>query len=277
MFLRPFILVLFSSTLSLLFAFIPLNRFTHVSQRLMKKCETFPLSTYFIIKHESPFTSWMVLDDSEKMLEAASRLRREAEEMEESMREKQYSSKRFSTDDNSVARLETLAPSFCTSLNDSSWTISYRFASDAVSKGKDDDNVKVTYYSGKLNIQLTGDGYTHIIEDNDGITNPSSQIEFKKIWGWDEEISKEDDHVYLIFSADVMFTKSDPNYTSKPTRYYFQAKVNKDLNSGEISLVDGTVTLKKDVEPPGGNWGVFNGGGILAQFRYCGDFLMKPL
>ena len=50
-----------------------------------------------------------------------------------------------------------------------------------------------------------------------------------------------------------------------------------DSKTGEITLIDGTVTLKRDVEPPGGFWGIFNGGGILAQFRYCGEFLIKPV
>ena len=193
--------------------------------------------------------------------------------MEESMR-----GKRNAPNPGSHSSLKTSSstspPAIYTSLEDSSWTISYRFASDAISTDDDkDEDVKVIYYSGKLNIQLTDDGYTNMLEKDDD----SSKIKFIKTWGWDEENSKEDDLDYLLLSADVMLPESDPNHSKTPTRYYFQTQVNRDSRSGEISLIDGTVTLKKDVEPPGGFWGVFNGGGILAQFRYCGEFLMKPL
>ena len=69
----------------------------------------------------------------------------------------------------------------------------------------------------------------------------------------------------------------NPNFSKKPIRFYFQTRIEKDRRSGEIFLDDGTVTLKKDIEPPGGFWGIFNAGGILAQFRYCGEFIMKPV
>mmetsp|Transcript_13038 Transcript_13038/g.16501 ORF Transcript_13038/g.16501 Transcript_13038/m.16501 type:complete len:114 (+) Transcript_13038:245-586(+) len=105
------------------------------------------------------------------------------------------------------------------------------------------------------------------------------------MWGWDEEVSRENDKkTYLSFSADVILPPTDINYdTSKPnepSRFYFNAEVNTDSKTGEISLIDGTVTVKRDVASPAGGggrfWGIFNAGGILAQFRYCGEFLMKP-
>ena len=104
---------------------------------------------------------------------------------------------------------------------------------------------------------------------------------FQKFWGWDEETSNEDELQYILFSADVDLPSSDPNYDEKKKqnnsiRFYFQCEVNRDSRTGEITMRDGTVTLKKDIKPPGGFWGVFNGGGILAQFRYCGECLMKP-
>jgi len=218
-----------------------------------------------------PITARMASGDADDMLQTASRLRKEAEELEQSVRGK-------GTGDVSIKKStakESIPVKSYTSLQDSSWTISYRFASDAVSKD-DDADVKVTYYSGKVKIQLTDDGYTNILNEDDSPPS-SSGLTFNKFWGWDEETSNEDDLQYVLFSADVLLPKSDPNYEKKPTRFYFQAKVDTDSSrSGEISCSDGTVTLKKDVEPPGGFWGVFNGGGILAQFRYCGEFLMKP-
>ncbi len=231
---------------------------------------------------QSLLISRMASDDSEDLLEAASRLRKEAEAMEESMkgrRKVDYS--------NAEVKTSLPPPAVYTSLGESSWIISYRFASDAVSKDDDDDDnaevndVKNTFYSGKLKIQLTNDGYTNMLEDKDGGDSQSGvsskKIRFTKIWGWDEEQSKEDELDYLLFSADVIIPESDPKFENKPIRFYFQTQINRDSKTGEISLSDGTVTLKKDIKPPGGFWGVFNGGGILAQFRYCGEFLMKPL
>ena len=218
----------------------------------------------------------MATDDSDELLETALRLRKEAEAMEESIRGQKVVS---SNDGNNEGGPKSSAASVKTynTLQDSVWRISYRFASDAVlkeSNGKEeDDDVKVTYYSGKVDIQLTDDGYTNVMEEH----NTSKSIKFEKFWGWDEENSKEDELDYVLFSADVMLPKDDPNYTKQPIRFYFQTQVLRDSRSGEISLKDGTVTLKKDVEPPGGFWGIFNGGGILAQFRYCGEFLMKPI
>lgn len=276
---RILTLLLFASKLTSLFAFVPHARPCSIKNAwkvasLAKRCASVrSTNAYTSIKDESALMTRMSLDDSDELLETASRLRKEAEVMEESMR-----GKRNAPNPGSHSSLKTSSstspPAIYTSLEDSSWTISYRFASDAISTDDDkDEDVKVIYYSGKLNIQLTDDGYTNMLEKDDD----SSKIKFIKTWGWDEENSKEDDLDYLLLSADVMLPESDPNHSKTPTRYYFQTQVNRDSRSGEISLIDGTVTLKKDVEPPGGFWGVFNGGGILAQFRYCGEFLMKPL
>jgi len=212
-------------------------------------------------------------DETDNLLEKASRLRKEAELLEITMQgTREVAKEKRATEEQGKAKKT------CTSFKNSTWLISYRFASDAVKQDDDDDDdeeVKLIYYSGKVEIKLTEDGYTNVHSDNSK-EGSSSGVRFEKFWGWDEETSQEDDLQYVLFSADVLLPEADPNNEKKPIRYYFQAQVDTDAKSNEITLSGGTVTLKKDIKPPGGFWGVFNGGGILAQFRYCGEFLMKP-
>jgi hypothetical protein len=206
--------------------------------------------------------------DVDVLKEKASRLRKEADELEQKMRNKRNL--------NSLYKQESNAPKeekSCNDIRGSSWIMSYRFASDAIPRDKD---TKIEYYNGKIKIELTPDGYTNLIECIEPNEDNAKRLQFKKFWGWDEEISSEDSLKYVLFSADVQLPKSDPNYTEKPIRFYFQARADTDETSGNITLNDATVTLKKDIEPPAGFWGFFSGQGILAQFRYCGDFLMKP-
>ncbi len=210
-------------------------------------------------------------NDVEDLLKKASLLRKEADELKAALPDRAPDDGK--TEENQIKQNKTY-----TSLQDSSWVLSYRFSSDAISRdGDDDENVtkNPTFYSGVVKIQLSADGYTNILENNDD--GSSSNISFRKFWGWDEEESREDgdDSRFLLFSADVMLPESDPNFEKKPVRFYFQYEINR-AKSGEITLTDGTVTVKKDIEPPGGFWGIFNAGGILAQFRYCGECLLKP-
>ena len=69
-------------------------------------------------------------------------------------------------------------------------------------------------------------------------------------------------------------------------RFYFQANVNKqggrqNNNSSSIALLDGSVTVKRNISGPGGDkgwWGVFRGAdSILAQFRQVGEFKCRPI
>lgn len=206
--------------------------------------------------------------DVDVLKEKASRLRKEADELEQKLRNKRKLDLLYEQ--------ETTTPSEEKSYKDirgSCWIMSYRFASDAVPK--DNDN-KISYYNGKIKIELTPDGYTNLIECIEPREENTKRLQFKKFWGWDEEISNEDNLTYVLFSADIQLPKTDSNYSEKPVRFYFQARVDKDDKSGNITLNDATVTLKKDVQTPYGFWGFFSGQGILAQFRYCGNFLMKP-
>jgi len=222
----------------------------------------------------------MSSDETNELLKKASLLRREAEALEETVRgTRDKDSKNISVE----TKMKGAPKKTYTSLKDSDWVISYRFASDDINRddNEDDTTVKPIFYSGKVKISLSEDGYTNMLNmnsdsDNDSTKDSSSSVlTFEKFWGWDEEISSEDELQYVLFSADVLLPESDPN-DGQPVRFYFQAQVDIDNNSNEITLSGGTVTLKKDIKPPGGFWGVFNGGGILAQFRYCGEFIMKP-
>jgi hypothetical protein len=234
-------------------------------------------------------------DDATKdLLKAAAKLRKEAEELEQSMKSRKNvssSGKPKQGKDVSVAAGDQqqddvilLSSNKYTSLKDSTWMISYRFASDAVNRedrsGDNDSSSKPIFYSGKIKVTFQADGYTAMenLDQNMKMTAASNVLKFQKFWGWDEETSRDDGMQYVLFSADVLLPESDPNYTSREMtkRFYFQCRVDRDSKTDEISMSDGTVTIKKDIEPPGGFWGLFNAGGILAQFRYCGNFLMKP-
>lgn len=205
---------------------------------------------------------------NEDLRRKAEQLRREAEELESKMRREKSAAAPTGSASATAVPKKTY-----TSLDDSEWTLSYRFASDPPPKdaddGNDDQQVKLRYYSGKVGIKLRSDGYTDITDDHQ-----VKDIQYDKMWGWDEEVSNEDGLRYLLFSADVSLPAEDKN--AGTDRFYFQARVEQDERTKEISLADGKVTVKRDIEPPGGFWGVFSGKGILAQFRVCGDFVCKP-
>lgn len=204
---------------------------------------------------------------NEDLRRKAEQLRKEAEELESTMRREKPSASTGSASATAVPKKSY------TALGDSEWTLSYRFASDPPPKddGGDgnDQNVKLRYYSGKVAIKLRSDGYTDIADEEQ-----VKDIQYAKFWGWDEEVSNEDGLRYLLFSADVALPADDNN--AGTDRFYFQARVEQDERTKEISLADGKVTVKRDIEPPGGFWGVFSGKGILAQFRVCGDFVCRP-
>lgn len=208
--------------------------------------------------------------DVDRLRDSATRLRKEAEALEAKMAERRTVSKKASDVATTVPKKKVY-----TTLDDSEWTISYRFASDPPPKDDDKDGSSSTKsnmirnYSGKVAIKFRNDGYTDIIS-----TDEVRDIQYAKFWGWDEETSTEDDLRYILFSTDVVLPETDNNAGTE--RFYFQARIEQNERTGEISLADGKVTVKRDIEPPGGFWGLFNGGGILAQFRVCGDFVCRP-
>ena len=161
----------------------------------------------------------------------------------------------------------------------------YRFANEPEYKNEEDVKNKPPrkYYSGKLQLQFKNDGYTDILSNTIGESNNNSNAAtFQKVWGWDIETSEQDSLDYILFSADI--TLPPPISTSE--RFYFQARVDssngKDddkMKKGVLSLEDGSVTVKRNIEAPaGGWWGIFRGAdGILAQFRQVGGFKCRPV
>jgi hypothetical protein len=215
-------------------------------------------------------------NSDEDLLEKARLLREEAKAMEEDLRTSRPMSKTFATSK------PTTTPTIYTKLEDSVWTISYRFSSQPAPENdeKDDNTAKNKFrifYSGKMDVRLKADGYSERMQQAPSNADPNSNdIDVVKIWGWDRETSNEDGKDYVLFSMDVQMRGSDPDLPSQKERYYFQARVD-DNGTGGIELKDGTITVKKDVaEQTKGRWGLFNVAGILSQFRYCGDFVAKP-
>lgn len=169
-------------------------------------------------------------------------------------------------------------------LKDSCWELTYRFANEPENKDDDnnnDNNNKVPrkFYSGRVQLQFLSDGYTTNLS-NQGqqqVVVSEQQAIINKVWGWDLEVSDQDSLRYILFSADI--TLPPPINTSE--RFYFQARVDGGETEGEapLSLVDGSVTVKRDISAPsGGWWGIFRGAdGILAQFRQLGEFKCRPI
>jgi len=211
------------------------------------------------------------------LLEKARKLREEASLLEDNLRATKSKVSNTSASQ-VVADVQQLVVN--KQLENSVWTLSYRFSSQPPPKddGKnnnDDNNKPTTFYSGKINLLLKDDGYSEQIEATTTTRQNNNDIEITKIWGWDRETSNEDDLDYLLFSMDVEFPESDPDAPNKKDRYYLQARIEDE--GGGIALKDGTITVKKDVtEKTGGMWGLFNVAGILTEFRYCGNFAGRP-
>ena len=235
-------------------------------------------------------------DNRNDLLEKARQLRVEAQELEENLindpRKITQQSNKSSLPSSSTV---VLPPS---ELEDSVWTISYRFSAQPISDGEEDEDKnrqngaattstmyqqqqQQRFYSGKVTLKFKRDGYTELL-DQANSRSVSSPLHIAKVWGWDKETSNEDDKDYILFSMDVVIPETDPDSPGQKERFYFQARVNDDSSSSSspsrrLSLKDGTVTVKKDVsEKTSGWWGLFRVGGILTQFRYVGDFVAKP-
>ena len=208
-------------------------------------------------------------NENTDLLEKARRLREEASLMEDDLRAGAAPST-SSVADIPVAIVNKI-------LEESKWTLTYRFSSQPSPKDSDknDDETPKKFYSGNVNLLLKKDGYSEqIIQKSDASKN-EAEIEILKIWGWDRETSNEDNLDYLLFSMDIKFPASDPDLSNQKERYYFQARIEDEMD-GSIALKEGTITVKKDVtEKTGGMWGFFNVAGILTEFRYTGDFVAR--
>ncbi|OEU08868.1 hypothetical protein FRACYDRAFT_264449 [Fragilariopsis cylindrus CCMP1102] len=241
--------------------------------------------------HTSMGRLYSVLDDdgvdnsNDFLLEKARALRAEASVMENDLR---------SSSSLNISSPQMAVPVVIsnTQLEDSIWTLSYRFSSQPIPKDNTSNNnnqeqqQKNIFYSGKINLRLKENGYSEqvVLKKNEEETSGSDDIEITKIWGWDRETSSEDDLDYLLFSMDVKLPESDPttklnSKKNQNERYYFQARIDteQENNRSVLVLKDGTITVKRDVtEKTNGRWGLFNVAGILTEFRYCGEFVAKP-
>jgi hypothetical protein len=240
----------------------------------------------------------------EQLRQKAARLRAEAQAVEETVlrgRRTRTNAKSTTTNQKTIEY---------TTINDSCWEMTYRFANEPENNYVDNTNgpspIQRKIYTGKVQIQFRNDGYSEILPSDDGIAAISSggggdnaNVNFEKVWGWDAEVvpsssssttsndelvdkEKKVDMEYLLFSADIQL----PPPISKVERFYFQANVNKqggrqNNNSSSIALLDGSVTVKRNISGPGGDkgwWGVFRGAdSILAQFRQVGEFKCRPI
>ena len=214
--------------------------------------------------------------EAERLRQKAIQLRAEADAAEKQLSPTRSSRQAAAAMDTTEAAVEYF------DLKDSCWELSYRFANEPENKDDDNDDnssknkVLRKFYSGKVQLQFLSDGYTTNLsaKSNEGVSEQQAII--NKVWGWDLEVSDQDSLSYILFSADI--TLPPPIGTSE--RFYFQARVDGDASEGEaLSLVDGSVTVKRDINAPGsGWWGIFKGAdGILAQFRQLGEFKCRPI
>jgi hypothetical protein len=241
-------------------------------------------------------------NDQNSLLNRAVQLRQEAALMEQKLR----NSKTPAT----AASPPPAVPKY-TTFKDSKWTIKYRFSSQPIvnpnEAEKDDETreqgaVTNVFYSGRFVIHLQSDGYSNLVGEpvflsgtsssisNNNKTNNKNnnrQIAITKIWGWDQETSNEDQKDYVLWSVDVTLPATDPSLPQQSQRFYFQARVvtaaaaatgGSSSSSGELSLQEGTVTVKQGVsQRTRGVWGLFNVAGILTEFKYVGDFVAQPV
>ena len=131
-------------------------------------------------------------------------------------------------------------------------------------------------------MKFHSDGYTEQIlqshdSNNKERTSNSVNSYFAKFWGWDEEVSQRDKLRYLLFSADVnpLNENTERAGLAAPTRLYFQIRIDMDPMNGIISLSKGEITVKQAIDT--GFWGVFNAGGILAEFQDVGEFSCRSI
>ena len=157
------------------------------------------------------------------------------------------------------------------SIPGSTWELSYRF-SDKPERKEGTETAPRDFFAGKLTLCMKPDGYTDIV-----VHEPSGEkkVNILKAWGWDVETSSEDEKDYLLFSLDVKVPSSD----EEKTRFYFQARQDGADEATGVVLKEGTITIKQDIVESGrspGLWGFFSPKGILAEFRYVGDFIARP-
>jgi hypothetical protein len=208
-------------------------------------------------------------EERRKLLEKASQLREEVARLEQDAVKSERRRQRTT-----VEQKEVVIPAQYKELEGSYWKMTYRFA-DQPEPDDGKDPVERTFYSGTLTLHFREDGFTDII---DSTTKGSTSANIIKAWGWDKEVNE--DKEYLLFSIEVELpaTADSSSDDKKQQKVYFQTRVDKNGRTGLLSLKEGTVTMKQDVRDSktAGMWGL-SPRGILAQFRYVGDFVSQPV
>lgn len=220
----------------------------------------------------TPLRSSSESSDSERLRNSASKLRKEAEELERTLSE---------TKRNTLASMPPPPKKITYSdLRDSAWELTYRFSSEPLvsqdeSAKEEPPTTPRKFYSGKVRIKFRSDRYTDVLPAPSG-GGGANEASFRKFWGWDLETSQEDGLKYICFSADAVLPSSDAG----EERIYFNARIDDASGAGaitELALNDCTVTVKRNIDPSKGLWGIFRGAdGILAEFRKAGEFKCRP-
>lgn len=200
-------------------------------------------------------------EDGNELLRKAAALRKEANQLEESLKMARPAK---SSNNNPSTSSKTPPMTSYKSMKDSTWTFTYRFADKPESSREGDATSERSLYSGKLTVIFLNDGYSEVVR------HESVDAKVQKVWGWDVERSNDDDHEYLLFSVDFVLPSMGKE------RFYFQAQKNVD-KIGNISLAEGTITVKQDVvDSRTSRWSLLSPRGILAEFRAVGEFIGKP-
>jgi hypothetical protein len=211
-------------------------------------------------------------EESAGWVDQAVRLRKEVEALEAAA-----IARRGSKERNATPITPLTAAAEYTDVEDSVWVLSYRFSNEPESDL--DDNERRRFFAGKLTVKLRRDGYTDLILHES--TGPKSEFSaIVKTWGWDVEMSKDRidngaESEYILFSVDFNLAPTSESADMMKERIYFQARVQRDDRTRIISFTEGTATVKRDVVQSSARWGLFSPTGILAQFRYVGDFVAK--
>lgn len=230
-------------------------------------------------------------DYVDELRASAQKLREEVERLESALDRKPNDSLVTTTASSRTQASSASNVVSYTTLEDSIWSLKYRFTSDppsdettnqvssSVSSPK--QQKQPSSYSGSLTVKFRADGYTDFLGSES--TGGGSGVEIVKVWGWDKENSNDntdnsnDNQEYLLFSTTVQLPASDTTAPNTQLRFYWQGRIETSTTTNVLSVVDGTVTVKKDVVPAGFWGGVFRGSaGILAQFRQVGNFVAKP-
>jgi hypothetical protein len=108
--------------------------------------------------------------DNDDLLEKARKLRQEAQQMEQKLRATKPgpSSEDPTRSPTPVAKV--------TRLEDSLWTVSYRFSSQP-KKEDNNDETRIPNYSGKVTIRLRADGYSELVSSSE-----DSKLQMVKVW-----------------------------------------------------------------------------------------------